>query len=182
MNEMQNATAAKSDQLNVEDLIGSGPLTITITKVTNKGGQDQPVSVFYEGDNGKPYKPCKSMCRVMVQVWGGKLADYVGKRMTLYVDQDVEYGGMKVGGLRISHMSDLGQDTTLMLTRKRGQKKPYLVHPLQDELLGFAEMKNLVSACPVEELPKWGALIPDQAFTEAQMDELREIYRTRRGV
>ena len=55
--DMSRFIEAKSDQLNADDLIGA-PRTITITRVTGNDG-DQPVSIFYEGDGGKPFKPCK---------------------------------------------------------------------------------------------------------------------------
>ena len=69
MNDMASAIIPKSDQLNADDLL-AGPITIKITGVTVKGGQEQPVSIHYEGDDGKPYKSCKSMNRVLVSAWG----------------------------------------------------------------------------------------------------------------
>lgn len=130
-NEMSNAVAPKSDQLNVDDFLPGETRTIKITKVVNRGGSDQPVSVFFDGDNGKPWKPCKSMCRVIAQVWGGQLANYKEKSLTLYVDPTVKFGGMTVGGLRISAMSGIDADTTIMLTTKRGIRTPFVIHPLK---------------------------------------------------
>lgn len=51
----------KSDQLNADDLI-AGPKTITVTGV-KLVAEDQPVAISFHGDDGKPYKPCKSMRR-----------------------------------------------------------------------------------------------------------------------
>jgi hypothetical protein len=65
---MLDTIVPKSDQLNSDDLIG-GPRTIRLTKV-HLTGEEQPVALHYEGDDGKPYKPCKSMRRVLVQLWG----------------------------------------------------------------------------------------------------------------
>jgi hypothetical protein len=84
---ISDTIAPKSDQLNADDLI-AGPKTITITSVKVEAG-DQPVSVFYQGDNGKPYKPCKSMRRVLVRLFGNDSATYAGKRVTLYCDEQV---------------------------------------------------------------------------------------------
>lgn len=123
------ALEPKSDQLNSDDLI-SGPITIRIRGMEVKGEGEQRISVFYEGDNGKPYKPGKSMGRVMVQAWGSDPTKYVGKSMTLYRDPNVTWGGMEVGGIRISHMSDLKSRMTFMLTSTKGKKKPYIVEPL----------------------------------------------------
>src|SRR5690348_5899593 len=99
--------APKSDQLNSDDLI-SGPRTITITRVSaNEGSPEQPISISFEGDDQKPYKPCKSMRRVMVHIWGPDASQYVGRSMTIYRDPKVQFGGMAVGGIRISHMTDI---------------------------------------------------------------------------
>lgn len=129
MNNMREAIIPKSDQLNSDDLIGR-ELTIKITGVTVRGGQEQPVAVSYDGDGGKPYKPCKSMCRVMVATWGADASKYVGRSMTLYRDPKVKWAGMEVGGIRISHMSHIEETMTMALTVTRANKKPYVVKPL----------------------------------------------------
>lgn len=129
MNDMAKVIVPKSDQLNADDLL-SGPKTIKITGVTIKGGSEQPISIHYEGDNGKPYKACKSMCRVMVAAWGADSSQYAGKSMTLYCDPKVRWAGLEVGGIRISHMSDISETMTMALTVTRGNKKPYVIHPL----------------------------------------------------
>ena len=129
MGDMHQTIVPKSDQLNADDLIGR-ELTIKITGVDIKGGQEQPVSIHFEGDNGKPYKACKSMCRVMVSAWGPDSKKYVGRSMTIYRDPKVKWGGMEVGGIRISHMSDIDEDMTMALTVTRANKKPFTVRRL----------------------------------------------------
>ncbi len=130
--DMKSVIIPKSDQLNADDLI-AGNITIKITGVTIRGGQEQPISVHYEGDNGKPYKPCKSMCRVMVTAWGPDSKKYVGRSMTLYRDPKVKWAGMDVGGIRISHMSDIDETMTMALTVTRSNRKPFTVKPLSKE-------------------------------------------------
>lgn len=130
MNDMSSVIVPKSDQLNADDLI-TGPLTATIRDVRIRGGQEQPVSIFYEGDNGKPYKPCKSMCRVMVMMWGDDANQYVGRSLTLYRDPGVKWAGMAVGGIRISHMSHIERETTTALTETKGVRKAFTVKPLR---------------------------------------------------
>lgn len=119
----------KSDQMNADDLI-SGPRTITITKVSGTNNAEQPVAVYFEGDNGKPYKPGKSMRRVMIAAWGADASKYVGRQMTLYCDPGVVFGGMKVGGIRISHMSDIERDFTTALTVTKAKRAPFTVKRL----------------------------------------------------
>lgn len=132
MTDLSKTIAPKSDQLNADDLI-AGPRTITITSVRGCEEADQPIAVHFEGDDRKPYKPCKSMRRVMVHVWGADGNAYPGKRMTLVCDPNVAFGGIKVGGIRISHMTGIDRDMTMALTVTRAQRKPYTVKPLSGE-------------------------------------------------
>ena len=133
MTDLSHTIAPKSDQLNADDLIGRN-MTVTITRVSgNEGNPDQPVNIFFEGDNGKPYRPCKSMRRVLVQIWGKDGASYTGRSMTLYRDPEVQFGGMKVGGIRISHMSHIDAKVTMALTATRANRKPYTVQPLKSD-------------------------------------------------
>ena len=128
MSDMKPVIVPKSDQLNSDDLI-SGPMTIKVTGVTIKSGE-QPVSIHFEGDNGKPYKCCKSMARVLVSAWGADSKQYVGRSMTLYRDPTVKWAGMEVGGIRISHLSHLDENMTMALTMTRSNRKPFTVRPL----------------------------------------------------
>lgn len=124
--------APKSDQINADDLIG-GPLTITITGVSaNEGNAEQPINIRFEDDNGKPFRPCLSMRRVMVNLWGPDTSKYVGRSMTLYRDPKVLWGGMQVGGIRISHMSHIESAQTMAVTASKGKRTPFTVKPLAD--------------------------------------------------
>lgn len=118
----------KSDQLNADDLI-AGPRTITVTGV-KLVAEDQPVAISFHGDDGKPYKPCKSMRRVLVKAWGSDGSRYVGRSMTLYLDESVRFGGAAVGGIRIAELSDIGGPVVMALTATRGTKKAFTVKPM----------------------------------------------------
>lgn len=128
MPDLSKTIIAKSDQLNADDLIG-GPVTIRITNVSAVPGE-QPIAVNFDGDNGKPWKPCKSMRRVLVHLWGTDGKSYIGRSLTLYRDPDVLFGGIKVGGIRISHASHINGVQQMALTERRGAKKAYSVKPL----------------------------------------------------
>ena len=119
---------AKSNQLNTDDLI-AGPRTITITKVS-AGNAEQPVAVHFDGDQGKPWFPCKSMRRVLVAAWGADASQYVGRGVTLFRDPSVTYGGIQVGGIRISHLSGIDGPLSIALTVTRQRRAPYKVLPL----------------------------------------------------
>ena len=130
MIDLASTVTPKSDQLNSDDLI-AGPRTITITRVSaNPGSPEQPVAIYFQGDNGKPYKPCKSMRRVLITAWGADGSQYPGRSMTLYRDNGVMFGGQQVGGIRISHMSHIDRDITLALTVTKAKRAAFTVKKL----------------------------------------------------
>ena len=168
MNDMTSAIIPKSDQLNSDDLI-AGPITITITDVTIRGGQEQPVSIHFEGDNGKPYKTCKSMNRVLVTAWGADASKYVGRSMTLYRDPSVKWAGMEVGGIRISHLSDIDSKITMALTATKGSRKPYTVQPLK------ADAQKAAPAHTPPDVSSPADSAPDAAPDDALLIKAREF-------
>lgn len=119
---------AKSDQLNNIDLIG-GARIIKITGVDVKKA-DQPVTLFFEGDNGKPWKPGLTMRRVIAGIWGKKKEDYIGRKIELFRDPEISMAGQKTGGTRIKRMSHMDKPVTLVVPISRGKFGPYTVHPL----------------------------------------------------
>lgn len=122
---LANTIVPKSDQANADDLIAS-PVTVEILAV-KQGDKESPVWIVTSGFDGRPWKPCKSMRRVLITAWGEYGSAWVGKRVTLFCDPEVMYGGVKVGGIRISHMSDIESDLALSLTATRGKRKPFTV-------------------------------------------------------
>ena len=128
MNDMTKVTEPKSDQWNFDDFQG-GPKTFTIESVRVKAGQDQPVEITLAG-TPKFYRPCKSMSRCLVHAWGADSKKYAGRSLTLYGDPSIKWGGMCVGGIRISHMSHIESPLTMALTATKGSRKPYTVNPL----------------------------------------------------
>lgn len=117
----QYAAEAKSDQLNASDLTGS-PKTIKITKIT-AGSDEQRMVIHYEGGEGKPYKPCRSMVRFLNHFWGDDEQQWIGRRMTLVCDPEVIFGKEKVGGIRISELSDVAKDKSLTVMLRVGKMK-----------------------------------------------------------
>lgn len=131
MTDITSAIEPKSDQLNSDDL-ALGPKTITITKVTIKESGDQRVSIFFEGDNGKPWKPAKTMTRLLGALWKTReSSDFVGKSVTLYRDDTVTWGALAVGGIRVSHVSHIEDKTIVMVRQKKGVSAPVTVLPLK---------------------------------------------------
>ena len=127
--DMTASIAAKSDQLDAVDLL-SGPQTFTIERVSEHNAE-QPFN-FHLADFPRVWRPGKSMRRVIVAAWGGKVANYVGKSLTLYCDPSVEFGGAAVGGTRISHMTGIDKPLKVPLLIKKGRSAVFTVQPLKE--------------------------------------------------
>lgn len=163
--DMTQFIAPRSDQLNADDLIG-GPRTITISRVrASESTPEQPVEIHIEGSD-KPYKPCKSMRRVMVSLWGADASQYVGRSMTLYLDPEVQFGGMKVGGIRIGEMSHIDKDAQLVLTASKTKRAPYMVRKMKAQVSQPAQ--------PQSDTP---AVIAEQIQNAATMADLVAIWK-----
>lgn len=128
MNDMSQVIIPKSDQINAEDFL-AGPNTFTIEGVDISPGTEQPVSIHLAGEK-RVWRPCKSMSRVLVSAWGPDASAYRGRAVTLYRDPKVKWGGMEIGGIRISHMSHIEREMLLQLTATKGKRAPHIVKPL----------------------------------------------------
>lgn len=126
--DITRAMAPKSDQLNADDLLG-GPRTIRIRDVQVSTGE-QPVSVHFDGDEGRPWKPSKTAMRTLASVWGTNAAKWVGMSCTIYNDESVTWGGAAVGGIRVSAVEGISAPRTIMLTKTRGKKVGVTIQPL----------------------------------------------------
>jgi hypothetical protein len=117
MSDVDAWLAPKSDQLNADDLIGgSRIIRIRKVKITKTGKQDG--TIWFEGDNDKPWKPCKTMGRVLRGAYGLP-ENWIGKYVELWRDPEAIYAGKKVGGIRIKGLSDIKADyeTTVTISK-----------------------------------------------------------------
>ena len=172
MNEdnLSDTIVPKSDQLNADDLL-TGPITVTIEKVTRNESKDQPISLHI-GNGRQPYKPCKSMRRVLIAAWGEKGSAWAGKSLTLYADTTVVFGGAKVGGIRISHVSGITEPLRLLLTATRSKRAEFVVNPLvvskpqSESVTGTIEDVIVVQSKPDAEKAwmKWGIKINGETY------------------
>lgn len=153
MSRISDHIEAKSDQLNADDLL-AGPRVITITRVTSKPkGAEQPVSIFYEGDNGKPWKPNKGMMRLLVACWGDNDdGEYIGRSLKLFRNPDVQWGGDPVGGIQIAAASHIDSPVETFLQVRKGKKARFRVEVLrpqqQEQPLTLDEARDLVRGAP----------------------------------
>jgi len=128
VSDLRDTIVPNSNQLNAEQLIGSS-MSITVTEV-KRGDGDQPVSIHYENDQGRPFKPCKTMRKILIFAWGDDGRAWAGKSMTLFCDPDVKFGGVKVGGIRISHLTHIERDMAVSLNTTKGKKGEFVIKKL----------------------------------------------------
>lgn len=154
---MKIVITPRSDQINGDDLLG-GPRTFSIAGAA-KGKAEQPYDIDLAESPGKVWRPPNGMLSVLVQLWGDDTKLWVGRRVTLFRDPSVRFGPDVPGGIRISHMSDIGpKPVSPLITVLRGKKKPYTVQPL-------------VESAPVPQRD-WRA----EAVACASEDALRALY------
>lgn len=126
MTDLSFALEAKSDQLNAVDIMGAEPV-IRVREVSVKKGE-QPVSVYFDGDNNRPWKPSKGMLRILAGAWGRESAQWVGKFAQLYFEPTVRYAGQEVGGIRVRALSDIDKrGLTFALAINKQKREPYHV-------------------------------------------------------
>jgi len=172
----------KSDQLNAEDLL-SGSITVTVIDV-KQGDADQPIAIIIDGGR-QAYKPCKTMRKVLVYCWSDQAANWIGKRMTLYADPSVKWAGIAVGGIRISHLSGIEKEISLMLSETRGKRKAYTVSPLADvapipTALDFTKL--IEAATTSAELDTLAKQIVKAKLAADELAFLKEMVTSARGI
>lgn len=179
MVDISDTIIPKSDQLNADDLI-AGPRTIKITGVVKKNDIKQPIWVSYEGDDGKPWKPCLSMRRVLIKFWGKESDVYIGRSLTLFNDPTVAYGGSEVGGIRISHMSDLEKpENGILLTAKRGKRELARISRLEvkaEKPAGDIEgARVMLEAANAETVDAILTGLRDRSWTKEETAEIKRL-------
>lgn len=166
----------KSDQLNSEQLL-AGPVTLHVTDV-RIGSDDQPVVIHYEGDQGRPFKPCKTMRKLLIFAWGEDGRQWVGKSMTVYNDQAVKFGGVEVGGIRISHLSHISGDIRVSLTSTKGKKALHEVRKLR-EVERVDHLAAIKRAENVDDLKAAFAVAYKSTRAQPERDSFKAAYDAR---
>ena len=147
--DMTESIAPKSDQMDYEDLLG-GERAFTIQEVRRGPSSEQPVEIVL-AEFPRPWRPAKSMRRILVHCWGADGSQYVGKRVLLFSDPTVLWAGKPVGGIRIKALSGIDGPQTVALTVTRGKRAPFKVQPLTVEHSGLTDAQ-IAAAQSVDEL------------------------------
>lgn len=148
MNELHQALSAKSDQLNAVDIMGVEPV-IRIREVKINLKSDQPLLVYFDGDNNKPWKPSKGMGRILMAAWGDDYKSWAGRYAQIYFEPSVKFGGAEVGGIRVRALSDIPEaGLNCVLALNRAKRVPYHVPLLTVSQAEYPEDRFL-QALPV---------------------------------
>jgi hypothetical protein len=123
-------TAPRSDQINFDD-VATTNIVGTVAEV-KAGSAEQPVELHLAEYPGRPYKPSKSMRRVLIAAWGSEASTYVGRRVGLVGDPTVKFGGQVVGGIKIGALSHIEKPLAISLTITRGKRAPHTVQVLPE--------------------------------------------------
>lgn len=176
--DITRAMAPKSDQLNADDLLG-GPRTIRIRDVQVTTGE-QPVSVYFDGDDNRPWKPSKTAMRCLASIWGANAAKWIGMHVTLYNDESVTWAGAAVGGIRVSAIEGISSPRTLQLTKTRGKKVGVTIQPLEVKRDGskadrYRERLYAVAEDPEKSVEEAWGKVPEEVQAELGADLLSQL-------
>lgn len=167
MTDVSFALEAKSDQLNAVDIMGCEPVIRIRDVVVRKG--DQPVSVFFEGDNNRPWKPSKGMLRILAGAWGRDSKQWIGKHAKLYFEPTVRYAGQEVGGIRIRALSDIDpRGLTFALTINRQKREPYVVPLLEVSVNAYPDDKFNAGLPAMTDAMQSGKMTLQQVIAQCQ--------------
>lgn len=141
--ELQKSIEAKSPQIDADDLVGGLTLDLTIKAVQRGPSNEQPLQLVLE-ETDKFYRPSKTFRRALIGCFGDEPANWVGQRIRLIRNPDTTFGGVKVGGIEVSHAS-IAAPIVLMLSTKRGKKSAVsidVIPPIQKPVPMPAKVKE----------------------------------------
>lgn len=177
---MKITAEPRSDQINADDFVG-GARTFTIAKI-EPGRAEKKYDISLAEVDGRYWRPPLTVLRLMIAAWGDEASNWIGQKVTLYRDPDVRFGSDLVGGVRISHMTNLpgNQALELPLAEKRGRRAMHTVQPLVEaptqprSTEAIAAFKAI--GVTVEQLTaKLGGRTPD-TWTDADIDGLSALF------
>lgn len=171
--DLRKTIIPNSNQVNADDLIG-GSKTIRIRDVEVLDSETQPVSIFFDGDENKPYKPSKGMRRVLVAIWGADAKAFIGRSLTLYRDDKVKFGGLEVGGIRISHASHIDNPVRVLETVSRGKRKPMTINPIVVEKKPLSDERFQKALVALEQGKTTIEKLMEYDLTEEQLKQLNK--------
>lgn len=157
--DLSQSIEARSDQINADDLT-AGPVTYTIREV-RQGAAEQPFD-FMLVETERAYRPSKTMRRLIVAAWGPDAKQYPGRRLTLYREPSIKFGGAVVGGIRISHMSHISKRIEEKFQTTRGKRETFTVNPLPDAAPTTPQLDDETTTRLADLRAEWGTADADR--------------------
>ena len=131
MLDVTELAAPKTDQLNADHLI-PGPLQGVIVSVRKTRANDKDCIEVGLSSFRLPWRPCKTMVRLLMDVWGPDAEAWIGRGVKLYRDAEVRFGTDTVGGIRIGGLSHVRGSFTAKVKTSKQNQKPYQIEKLPD--------------------------------------------------
>lgn len=96
------ASKFMSTYLRKEEIDGDQELTISSVEVEEVGPEKDPKPVMYfkEIEKGMIIGS-KAVLNTLIDAFGDETDEWVGKKITVYVDPNVAFKGKRIGGLRV---------------------------------------------------------------------------------
>lgn len=164
----------KSDQLNADQIVG-GPIIITVTRVDVTSSKEQPVTIHYEGEGGRPYKPGLTMRKVLILAWGHDATQWAGRSMELFHEPSVKFGGELVGGIRISRLSHIDRDIKVSLAASKGKKALHEIGILKSSQELIEALAAIAAATGKADMAKARALA-EKLTNPAELESAKAAY------
>lgn len=167
MQDLTSTIVAKSDQLNAIDLMADDKI-IKITKIVQTSSKEQPTTIHYEGEDGRPYKPSLTMRRVLISCLGKDGEKYIGNSLQLYRNPSITWGKEECGGIEISHCTGIDKPVSVVLQTGRNKRRKFTVNVLK-----ISAPKPTGKSATEDELSNWEAKF-SVAETKQDIDKLTE--------
>jgi hypothetical protein len=135
--DITQALAPTSDQLDAIELVE--PRTFTIDTGSRLGKREgKTVAEIRLVGLDRVWRPSKGMLDVLGACWGVAADQWVGRSVTVYNDREVMFGKEKVGGIRISRLSNIDCPRTVKIRAGGGRVQSWHVEPIPDYLAELA--------------------------------------------
>lgn len=174
MADISHTLASNSDQLDAADLTEAGGV-YTITAVTVTQG-DQPVNVSLS-EFPRPWRPAKTVRRILARLWGADSQAWIGKRVHLYNDPTVKWAGEAVGGVRVRAASGIDKAAHVTLPTSRGKYGKYTIQPLEDAPQAAPQIDWQARLTQVQGDPDAARELYDQARAAGAPDHYLEAVK-----
>ena len=170
--EQMECTAPKTDQLNADNLRGINSVVVTVKGPCSRGNDGK---MHIPLEECKPFKPATGQGRILTEIWGN-WENWPGRKIRLYRDPDVTYGGVACGGIKISEISHINRKHTVPVRQNRNKVVMQDIHPIKEEVDPVIAVQVKFRQAVTEDEVK-EAMSAAGGFTNQQKIRLTEDYK-----